>query len=429
MLEQQKSICCIYAPYETYSGYGANSRDKIKTIIELKGEEWNIKLIPCRWGMTPLGFVDDHKDEWGFLDQYKMDGELNFKPDIMIWITIPSEAQAVGNYNILITAGIETTFCDPSWIEGINRMDLTITSSEFSKQILLNSKFDKRDKTNNQLIDQTEVKKPIEVCFEGCSTEKYYAKNSKDFDIDSIKEDFCFLCVGNWLQGGLGQDRKNIGLTVKAFYEVFKNKKNKPALILKTSGGSSSYPDRDEILEKINFIKESCPSQDLPTVYLLHGDLLDEEINALYNHPKVKAMVSFTKGEGFGRPLLEFSMVKKPIIASNWSGHLDYLKPEFTTLVNGTLTNVDQSALVPNIILEGSQWFSVDTNHAGSALKTVFEDYKSYKEKAVRQAYYTKSNFSLENMKEKLKLIFDNNIPILPKITKLVLPQLLKHEG
>ena len=149
MLEQQKSICCIYAPYETYSGYGANSRDKIKTIIELKGEEWNIKLISCRWGMTPLGFVDDHKDEWGFLDQYKMDGELNFKPDIMIWITIPSEAQAVGNYNILITAGIETTFCDPSWIEGINRMDLTITSSEFSKQILLNSKFDKRDKTNN----------------------------------------------------------------------------------------------------------------------------------------------------------------------------------------------------------------------------------------------------------------------------------------
>lgn len=245
--------------------------------------------------------------------------------------------------------------------------------------------------------------------------------------LNEIPEDFCFLAVGLWGSGDLGEDRKNIGLTVRSFYESFKNKKNKPALILKTSGGSSSYSDQESILDKINAIKESCSSKNIPNVYLIHGDLLDEEMNELYNHPKVKAMFSITKGEGFGRPLLEFSMVKKPIICSNWSGVLDFLKPEFTTLLPGILTNVHSSALSKNIILEGSQWFSVDLGSVNHALNDMFENYKPYKEKANRQAYYSKSNFSLDIMEKNLKLILDNNIPELPKISKLVLPKLLQH--
>ena len=51
------------------------------------------------------------------------------------------------------------------------------------------------------------------------------------------------------------------------------------------------------------------------------------EMNSIYNHSKVKAMVSLTKGEGFGRPLLEFSLSQKPLIVSGWSGHMDFLPP------------------------------------------------------------------------------------------------------
>ncbi len=148
-----------------------------------------------------------------------------------------------------------------------------------------------------------------------------------------------YLFVGHWMQGDLGEDRKNVGLLVKAFYETFKNKSKKPALILKTSQVGSSYMDRDELLKRIKAIKDSCKSTNLPNVYLLHGEFTDEEMNEIYNHSKVKAMVNLTKGEGFGRPLLEFSMVNKPIITTNWSGHIDYLNPEFTTLLPGQLTN------------------------------------------------------------------------------------------
>jgi hypothetical protein len=140
--------------------------------------------------------------------------------------------------------------------------------------------------------------------------------------------------------------------------------KNKPALILKTSHVGSSYIDREEILKKIKSIRQSVNSKNLPNIYLLHGEMLDTEMNELYNHPKVKAMVNLTKGEGFGRPLLEFSLIKKPIITTNWSGHTDFLNPEFTTMLPGQLTNVHPSA-ANQFLLKESQWFSVDSAQLG----------------------------------------------------------------
>ena len=226
------------------------------------------------------------------------------------------------------------------------------------------------------------------------------------------------------MQGDFAEDRKNVGLLIKAFYETFKNKKNKPALILKTQGAGPSYTDRDQLLKKIDNIKQSVNSKDLPNVYLLHGDFSDEEINSLYNHPKVKAMVSLTKGEGFGRPLLEFSLCKKPIITTNWSAHIEFLSPEYCTLLGGELKNVHHSAVVPNMILAESQWFNVNTMEVGHYLKHVFENYKIYQEKANRQAYKSKTEFSFDKMKEKLLTIFDQNIPEFPKEIKLELPKL-----
>jgi glycosyltransferase involved in cell wall biosynthesis len=426
-----KNKCVIYAPLETYSGYGSRSRDIIKAIIELKKEEWDIKIISCRWGNCPWGFIEDHEEKWGFLKPYILKTPLNYQPDYMFWITIPPEAQIVGKWNCLITAGIETTVCDPSWIEGINRMNLTLVSSEHAKKVFQDSKFEKRDQRTNQLIGTIQLEKPVEVLFEGADLDLYKVIEPKEIqtiDLDSIKESFCYLFVGHWMQGHLGEDRKNVGLLVKAFYETFKNKKNKPALILKSSGAGSSYMDRNQILDKINQIKETVNSKDLPNVYLLHGDLIDEEINELYNHSKVKAMISLTKGEGYGRPLLEFSLIKKPIIASKWSGHLDFLNEEFVSLVPGELKQVHPSAVVQNIILAESQWFSPDTGHVGHYLKDVFENYKDYKEKANRQSFYAKTNFSWDKMKEKVGELFGKHIPEFPKQVQLKLPQLKKIE-
>jgi len=418
-----KNTFYISSPFDTYSGYGARSRDLIKAII--KSDKYNVKLLSQRWGNTPFGFCSDH-EEWSFLLDYVHDQpQFTEQPDIWMQITVPNEFQPVGKYNIGVTAGMETTIVHGSWVEGINRMDLNLVSSEHSKQVFLNSKFESKNQ-QGQSLGIVEVTKPIEVLFEGADIEIYKSistSSSYPLQLD-IKEDFVFLFVGHWLQGELGEDRKNVGLLIKAFYEVYKNQKNKPALILKTNGAGASYMDREDILKKIQSIKSSVNSNDLPNIYLLHGELTDIEMNALYNHPKVKAMVSLTKGEGFGRPLLEFSLAKKPIMVSGWSGHMDFINPEFSAIIGGNLKNVHPSAVIPNMILAESQWFSPDHGQIGTLMKDIQKNYKNYLEKAKRQAYRSKTEFNWEKMKEKLDTILSKNLPNLAKKIELKLPEL-----
>jgi glycosyltransferase involved in cell wall biosynthesis len=341
-------------------------------------------------------------------------------------ITVPNEFQPIGKYNIGCTAGIETTIAPGDWVEGCGRMNLILGSSEHTIKVLKESKFEKRDNQTQQVVGRIEWNGDSEVIFEGADVEMYKPVKS-NFDLSSIKEEFAYLFVGHWMQGQLGEDRKNVGLLVKAFFETFKNKSKKPALILKTSQVGSSYMDRDEILKKITAIKDTCKSNNLPNVYLLHGEFTNEEMNEIYNHSKVKAMVNLTKGEGFGRPLLEFSLTNKPIITTNWSGHIDYLNPEFTTLLPGNLTNVHPTA-ANGMLMHEAQWFSVDHGQVGYYMKDMFENYKPYAEKSKRQGFQSRNKFSYTAMKEKLETVLTAKIPEFPKQVQLQLPKLKKIE-
>jgi glycosyltransferase involved in cell wall biosynthesis len=423
-----KPLFIISSCYDTYSGYGARSRDLIKAIIET--DKYDVKLLSQRWGNTPWGFCKDNP-EWGFLLNHNLpNNQLTQQPEIWMQITIPSEFQPIGKYNIGVTAGIETTVCAPDWIEGLNRMDLNLVSSNHSKKVFEESKFERRNQQTNQVEGMIQLQKPIEVLFEGANLDVYKVINQNqitNIELDSIKESFAYLFVGHWVQGDLGEDRKNVGLLIKAFYEIFKNKKIKPALILKTSMVGSSYMDREEILKRIKMIRKTVNSKDLPNIYLLHGEFTDSEMNELYNHSKVKAMINLTRGEGFGRPLLEFSLVKKPMITTNWSGHTDFLKSEFTTMLPGQMTNVHPSA-ANQWLLQESQWLSVDQGQVGHYMKDVFENYKNYTENAKRQAYYSKTEFSWDKMKDKLDEYLTKSIPEFPKQIQLKLPQLKKIE-
>ena len=420
-----KPSLVISCPIETMSGYGARSRDIIKAL--LKHDKYDIKVLSQRWGNTSYNALDPNKTEdKQLLDLIWKQPQLPSQPDVWIQVTVPNEFQPIGKFNIGITAGIETTVCDPTWIEGINRMDLNLVSSNHAKKVFEESSFEKRDKNTNQTVEVIKASKPIEVLFEGVDLTKYNFISDEELEgelvetLDEIKEDFCYLFVGHWLQGNLGEDRKNVGYMIKSFLETFKNKKLKPALILKTSQVTNSILDREEVLKKIDAIKQTVKG-DLPNVYLLHGDLEDKDINQLYNHPKVKAMVSLTKGEGFGRPLLEFSLSKKPIIASNWSGHLDFLHPDYNVLVGGTLTNVHESASAKNMLLQEAQWFTPNDSEVADAFRNVYEQYKKYTELSKRQAHYAKTTFSFDNMADLLDSILESKVP---KQVELKLPKL-----
>jgi len=410
----------ISCPIDTYSGYGARSRDLVKAIIEL--DKYDVKIIPQRWGNTPWNFINENP-EWSFLEKHLFLGkQLEKQPDIWAQVTVPNEFQPVGKYNIGFTAGIETTQVAGPWLEGCNRMNLVVTSSHFAKEVFENTQYEVKNQ-QGQLLKNLKLETVIDVIFEGANLDVYKPTNDV-FDLSDVSDQFCFLFVGHWMQGDFGEDRKNVGFMIKAFLETFKNKLKKPALILKVSQSSPSYMDRDELIKKINFIRDSVNSKNLPNIYLIHGDLSDAEMNQIYNHPKVKAMVSFTKGEGFGRPLLEFSLTQKPIIASNWSAHTEFLNSEFTTLVNGELKPIHKSAVVDNMIIPESQWYQVDSGAAGHSLRDMFENYKKYQVGGKRQAHHSKTNFSFEAMKEKLDQVLSSRIPEFPKEVKLELPKL-----
>ena len=434
-----KQLVVVSCPIDTYSGYGARSRDIVKAL--LKADKYDVKVLPQRWGSTPFGFLQaDNSEHKQILDCILPQPQLNRQPDVWMQITVPNEFQPIGKYNIGLTAGIETTVCDAGWIEGINRMNLTLVSSEHAKKVFETSAFEQRDKNqNNQVVKVIKLEKPVEVLFEGVNTNLYQkidaTNDSEIWDvIDDVKEEFNFLFVGHWLQGELGQDRKDVGMMLKTFLETFKGKGKKPGLIMKTSSATYSIMDRDEMVEKINKIRAAVGKDDeLPNVYLLHGELTDEEINELYNHPKVKAHVSFTKGEGYGRPLLEASVSQKPVIAPNWSGHIDFLDPEMSVLLPGEVKQIHPSAVVQNMLLAESGWFTVDYKKASETLEDVYKNYKKYVDGAKRQAYRSRTEFSLEKMAEKLNSIIEEKVPKqvalkLPQLKKIELPKLKKVE-
>lgn len=428
-----KKIILVEGPVGTASGYGHRSKDIVRSLLKVVDpKEWDLKIIGTNWGITPMVSLKPEKDDDILSRIIKPGEQLTQQPEIHIQITVPNEFRGLGKYNIGITAGIETTACDISWIHGCNKMNLVLVSSEHGKRVLLGTTFNKVDNQTKQTIETIAVKTPVEVLFEGIDLTKFKPEYNKSVDIEKIMseipEKFVFLYNGAWLRGDIGQDRKNTGMMVKTFLETFKNTPNPPALLMKTSGTSNSYVDEKEIKDKINQIRKTVKGT-LPEIYLLHGHITTEELNDLYNHPKVKSMINFTKGEGFGRPLLEFSIVGKPVMTSNWSGHLDFLKGEFSPLIGGKLEQIHPSAVVENLLIKESQWFTIDYNMASSMMKEIVEKYDVFLDRAKKQGYHSRQNFSFDKMTELLKTYWDKYIPKFTSTQQLVLPKLVKSES
>lgn len=423
-----KPVCLVTAPVATRSGYGAHSRDIVRALIKL--DRYDIKIYSVRWGNCPMNALNekDPNDKM-IIDRLLQQPQLPQQPELHFHIVIPNEFSNIAKYNIGITAGIETTVAPPYWLDGVNRMDLNIVPSKFVKNVFETIEFDVQNKQTGQPAGKLKLQKPMEVLFEGADTNIY--KKTKEFNVElndqlkSIEEPFNFLYVGHWLQGGLGKDRKDTGMLVKVFLETFKNMKKRPGLIMKTSGAGFSVMDREDIMNKINDIK-STVTGDLPNIYFLHGDFTDEEMNQIYNHPKVKAHINLTHGEGFGRPLLEASLSEKPIITSNWSGHTDFLNSNLSILLPGDLVDVPKKSFPKDFYLEGMQWFTVNYQKASQSMQEVFKNYKKFKIPAKKQAMGNRAKFSLDAMTRELGKILDKYVPEFPKEVALKLPKLKK---
>lgn len=426
-----KKLVAVCGPVGTVSGYGARSRDICTALI--KSGKYDVRIIPVPWGSTPQSALDEGNPNHAQIIK-RLSQSIERQPDVFIHVTIPNEFKKAGKLSIGVTAGIESTLCRHEWLQGCNVMDLVLTSSTHSKNVFENTTYDFKPKPNtNEQPRVLKIVKPIEVLFEGIDTDVFQKTTKIDPEInrymaDVVDESFCYLFVGHWLQGVPGQDRKDIGMLVKTFCDTFKTKpiKKRPALILKTSGATFSKIDELDITKKLHHILAQYPEGQRPNIYLLHGELTDAEMNSLYNHPKVKVMISFTKGEGFGRPLLEFTTTGKPVIASNWSGQVDFLSPKHSVLLEGKVGQVHESAANEWIIKE-SQWFTVDYGKAALTLLQVFSDYGEFLKQSKVHRNITNRDWTIEKMGEQLINYIEGNFKASRQLPELrQVPQMPK---
>jgi len=414
-----KPTLVFQGPIFTRSGYGDHCRDLMKSLRKM--DKYDIKIIPLRWGNTPQNQIDGESEFGRWMLERVITG-IEQKPDVFMQVSVANEFEPKGHYNIGVTAGVETTIAPKDFIDGSNKMDLIIVPSQFTKSNLGGTVYQQKDQASGQIVGEIKTTTPIEVLFEGVDTE-IFSKGSGNDVLANVKEDFCFLVVGHWLKGSLGNDRKDIGMAIKTFATIFQYlpKDKRPALVVKTSHAGFSVIDREETRRKIDEVLKSFGDK-CPSVYLIHGDMEETDMSNLYHHPKVKAMISFAKGEGYGRPMAEFTLTGKPIIASGWSGQMDFLPAEHSVLLEGSLTQVDESA-ADQFCMKEAQWFTVNYSNAANKIYDVYNKYDSYLEKSKGLRENTLKNFTLEKMHDKFTELMDIYVKKQPQFVPFNAPK------
>jgi ADP-heptose:LPS heptosyltransferase/glycosyltransferase involved in cell wall biosynthesis len=385
-------------PVLTASGYGTHARQLLKAL--LASQSYDISVIPTAWGATPFLMQDEP-----FLAQIR---ELSYKHelaaaqgqaryDISVQVSIPNEFEKIAPINIGVTAGIEVDRVSPEWLKKVNgNVDLLIVPSQHSADV-----FQKTSYADRKTGEVLKLEKPMVVCPEGVDTTFFNGLGTslgmERFQFDA---EFNFLYVGLGMDKPLGEDRKNLGNLIKWFCEEFKGDR-KVGLVLKTALVGGSLMDFETTRMKIETIKKSIGVGEFPRIHLIHGRLSDEDLSLLYKHPRVKCFVTLTHGEGFGLPLIEAAACGVPVLATNWSGHLDFLridgKNRFVP-IDYDLAEVPASSVWNGVIEQGSFWANPKEADFKNKLRKVFLSYDKPREWAAELSSYVTEKFDLRRV-------------------------------
>lgn len=397
----------ISGPILSRSGYGEMARFAYRSLKNR--EDVDLYLLPTSWGNT--GWLHEINEERQLIDALIVKTQVllqqtNNQPqfDVSIQVSIPNEWKKMAPVNIGYTAGIETTLISPAWLQPSQQMDKIIAISEHAKSGFINTVF------GNQQGQQFKVTTPVEVVHL-----PYRNLPKQELQLD-LKHDFNFLSVCQW------GPRKNLDQTLVGFLEEFRNEE--VGLVLKINTANDSIMDRELTDKRLKVLLQSYPNRKC-SVTLVHGHLKDEQMESLYTHPKIKAIISTTHGEGFGLPLLEAAANELPVIATDWSGHTDFLyvteedgtKKRMFGKVDYELKQIDQSHVWQGVLEAGSQWAYPKMVSYKDKLRDCYKDYGRYKSQAKKLSPWIKESFDSVKLHDKfyssLNLKKDNNLLVL----------------
>lgn len=393
----------ISGPVLSRSGYGEMARFALRSLKNR--QDVDLYLLPTNWGNTGWLFEDD--EERRYIDSLILKTHLyhqqsNGQPDynVSIQVTIPNEWKKLAAVNIGYTAGIETNMISPAWLQPSQLMNKIIVISEHAKAGFVNTLF------GNPQGQQFRVTNPIDVVH-------LPYRNSDKINLDlNLKHDFNFLAICQW------GPRKNLDQTIVGFLEEFKNEQ--VGLVLKVNTANDSILDREMTDRRLKVLLSNYPDRKC-SITLVHGHLKDGQLESLYTNPKIKAIVSTTHGEGYGLPLLEAAANSLPVIATDWSGHTDFLympdgeeKKRMFGKVDYELKPIEQAHVWQGVLEAGTQWAYPKMVSYKEKLRDCYKDYGRYKSQAKKLAPWVKENFEQTKLHDKFyDCLKDNLQPLL----------------
>lgn len=386
-----KQTLLIRGPILSQSGYGEQTRFALRA-LRTREDVFDIYVLPTNWGQTGWVSLDNEERYW--IDSKIKAAHLYTQSggqfDISVQVTIPNEWENLAAINIGYTAGIETTKVAPVWIQKLNQMDKVIVVSNHAKEVFQNTSYEGQDSATGQLV-KLECSTPIEVV-------NYPVRHFKKQKIDlNLEFDFNYLAISQW------GPRKNFDNLINWFIE--ENFDQEVGLVLKTSIKNNSRIDREYTEKKLQHIISRHENIKCK-VYLIHGDLTESEMVGLYQHKKIKCLISTTHGEGYGLPLFEAAYSGLPVVTVGWSGQRDFLyvpqkngklKPLFASL-EYDLQNVQQEAVWEGVIQADSQWAYPREASFKKRLREIRTEHSRFKRGATKLKKYLVENFTEEKM-------------------------------
>ena len=376
-----KKKIVVKGPALSCSGYGEQARFALRSLKQME-DQFDVYYFDIPWGRT--GRAKLSKEEATWIDSLMQktinhakanNNKVHF--DISVQVTIPNEFEKMADVNIGYTAGIETTKVAPKWIEKCNMMDKIIVPSNHSKNVFEATQYNaKNDQTGQEFIFKLTT--PVEVCSFPALDNDF-----KELQLD-LETDFNFLSVAQW------GPRKNVQSTISNFVKEFKDEEN-VGLVLKMNTAKNSTMDKEVTEQRLKTVLDSLKKEHGEhkcKVYLLHGNMTDEEMRGLYRHPSIKAFVTTTHGEGFGLPMLEAALAELPIVAPSWSAYTDFLfapkKDKKTgktknrahfTKIDFDLRPVQKEAVWDGVIQADSQWCWVKDHSVRGSMREVVKNH------------------------------------------------------